>query len=66
VAGLLVITWMTVSPRAEALAAIRSPFHDFLTVVFGTAAILLVGLVATRLLPQRAPLIPGPGGPRDP
>jgi len=52
VAGLLVIAWMTVSPRAEALAAIRSPFHDFLIVVFGTATIMLVGFFATRLLPK--------------
>ena len=52
VAGLLVITWMTVSPRTDALVAIRSPFHDFLVIVFGTATILLVGLFATRLLPQ--------------
>jgi len=66
VAGLLVITWMTVSPRVETLAVIRSPFHDFLTIVFGTATILLVGLVATRLLPQPDPLLPGSGGPRDP
>jgi SSS family solute:Na+ symporter len=55
VAGLLVITWMTVSPRTDVLVAIRSPFHDFLIIVFGTATIMLVGLFATRLLPQ------GPG-----
>ncbi len=56
-AGLLVITWMTLSPRWDALAAVRSPFHDFLIIVFGTATIMLVGLFATRLLPQR----PGSG-----
>jgi SSS family solute:Na+ symporter len=54
VAGLLVITWMTVSPRVDALAAVRSPFHDFLIIVFGTATIILVGLFVTPLLPQGA------------
>ena len=58
VAGMLVIAWMTVSPRMDALAAVRSPFHDFLVIVFGTATIMLVGLFATRLLPQR----PRPSG----
>lgn len=47
-AGVLVILWMSLSPRwSGALAAWRSPFHSFLTIVFGTAAILLVGLLTT-------------------
>jgi SSS family solute:Na+ symporter len=52
VAGLLVITWMTVSPRVGFLSAVASPFHDFLIIVFGTATIILVGLFATRFLPR--------------
>ena len=45
--GIAVIVWMTVSPRWLAWpAAWRSPFHDFLIIVFGTAAVLVVGLAA--------------------
>lgn len=48
--GVLVILWMTLSPRYEVVApALRSPFHSFLIIVFGTAAILLVGFFLTAL-----------------
>ena len=48
--GVVVILWMTLSPRMEGLPeALRNPFHSFLTIVFGTTAILAVGLVATAL-----------------
>jgi len=44
--GVLVILWMSLSPKwTGALAAFRSPFHSFLTIVFGTAALLVVGLL---------------------
>ena len=52
VTGLFVIAWMTFSPQLDALAAIKSPFHNYLIIVFGTATIMLVGLFASRLLPQ--------------
>lgn len=46
--GVLVILWMSLSSRwTGAAAAYRSPFHDLLTVVFGTAALLLAGLLVT-------------------
>lgn len=49
--GVLVILWMSLSPQwTGALAAARSPFHSFLTIVFGTAALLLIGLSATVLI----------------
>jgi len=50
VAGLFVIAWMTFSPQLDALAAIRSPFHNYLIIVFGTATIMLAGLFGSRLL----------------
>ena len=51
--GVLVIMWMSLSPKWDgALAAYASPFHSFLTIVFGTAALLLAGLLATTLLPK--------------
>lgn len=45
-AGLLVITWMTLSPKLAGWPdALRSPFHGFLIIVFGTFAVLGTGLV---------------------
>lgn len=47
-AGVLVILWMTFSPRlAWWPEALRSPFHGFLVIVFGTLAILVAGGLAT-------------------
>ncbi|MCC2672929.1 MAG: sodium:solute symporter [Armatimonadetes bacterium] len=48
--GVVVILWMSLSPDwSGALAPFKSPFHSFLTIVFGTLAILLVGfLLSTR------------------
>jgi SSS family solute:Na+ symporter len=52
--GLLVIFWMTFSPEWTYLPeALRSPLHNFLVVVIGTLAILLVGLVVTKLSGHR-------------
>lgn len=49
-AGVILILWMTLSPKWTAVPdLLRSPFHGFLIVVFGTATILLVGFVATAL-----------------
>jgi SSS family solute:Na+ symporter len=48
--GLLVIVWMTFSPRLEGgLAYLRSPFHSLLIIAGGTVAILLAGLLFSRL-----------------
>ena len=56
ICGLGVILWMTFSPIwPDALARWRSPFHNFLVVVFGTVTILGVGLVVTALTPGRHP-----------
>ncbi len=52
--GVLVILWMTLSPKlAWFPAAWRSPFHGFLVIVFGTLAILVSGAVAAWFLPSR-------------
>jgi SSS family solute:Na+ symporter len=46
IAGVAIILWMTLSPAATALPDwLRSPFHTNLTIVFGTIAVVLVGLV---------------------
>ena len=49
-AGVLVILWMTLSPAwPESMAALRSPFHPNLIIVFGTLTILGIGwLLSTR------------------
>lgn len=55
--GVLVILWMTFSPRlAWWPEALRSPFHGFLVIVFGTLAILTAGGLAT--LGRPAPKTP--------
>ncbi len=52
--GVLIILWMSLSPKwGGPLAAWSSPFHGLLTIVFGTAALLLTGLLVTWGL-QRA------------
>ena len=49
-AGVALILWMTLSPKWAALPAVlRSPFHPFLIVVFGTLAVLGVGLAVAPL-----------------
>jgi SSS family solute:Na+ symporter len=53
VAGLLVILWMTVSPRWDAWPkALRSPFHGNLVIVFATLTILIVGMALASLSPR--------------
>ena len=53
--GLPLICWMSLSPRwTGSLARWASPFHGFLVIVFGTLAILLVGLLAARFGGARA------------
>jgi solute:Na+ symporter, SSS family len=47
--GIIVIVWMTFSPRLTTWPEhLRSPFHGFLTIVAGTLAILLAGLLLAR------------------
>lgn len=61
VAGLVVIVWMSLSPRLAAdgpMAALRSPFHGFMVIVVGTLTLFLVGLLLSRWLP-------GPGRPPE-
>lgn len=52
VAGVLVIAWMSLSPvlfKGD-MASYASPFHNYLSIVFGTAAIFIVGFVLTLIL----------------
>jgi solute:Na+ symporter, SSS family len=47
--GVVLVVWMTLSPRWSALpSGLRSPFHEFLIIVFGTAVVLTVGLAFGR------------------
>ncbi len=46
--GVLVISWMAFFPQtSDAPAGWRSPFHSYLTIVFGTTTILIIGLAST-------------------
>jgi SSS family solute:Na+ symporter len=50
--GLLLIVWMTLSPTPvwpAGLDALKSPLHQFMVIVVGTLAILLVGLLLSRV-----------------
>ena len=52
IVGVLIIIWMSLSPlyfTEGKLQAFRSPFHEDLTVVFGTLAITLVGFLLAKL-----------------
>ncbi len=49
--GVLVILWMTVSPRLDgALAMLRIPLHSYMITVIGTLTIFAVGLLWSRFL----------------
>ncbi len=48
--GVLLICWMSLSPSWTGdMAHLRSPFHKFMVIVIGTLAVLLVGLLVSRL-----------------
>ena len=50
--GLLVIAWMSLSPlinEGSPFYEFRSPFHTYLTIVFGTTAIFLTGFIITKI-----------------
>jgi solute:Na+ symporter, SSS family len=56
IVGVLVILWMALSPKwGGVFAAWSSPFHGFLTIVFGTSALLLTGLLMTVVLQPKTP-----------
>lgn len=58
-AGVVVILWMTLSPKLAWFPADwRCPFHGLLVIVFGTLTILVVGFIAAWLLPARSTSIP--------
>jgi SSS family solute:Na+ symporter len=48
-AGVCVIAWMSLSPLlfGGSLSSFASPFHNYLSIVFGTAAIFLTGFFLT-------------------
>ena len=49
-AGVILILWMSLSPTMQSLPeALRSPFHNYLIIVFGTTTIVLVGFLTTLL-----------------
>ena len=52
----LVIAWMSLSPlinEGQPFYEFRSELHTYLTIVFGTMAIFLVGFILTKLFPKR-------------
>ena len=56
VIGALIIIWMSLSPiyfTKGNLLAFRSPFHNNLTIVFGTIAITLIGFLLTAMFSKK-------------
>jgi SSS family solute:Na+ symporter len=53
VVGVLLILWMTLSDMGRWQWPLRSPFHSFLTIVFGTLAILVIGFATAQLIPGK-------------
>jgi SSS family solute:Na+ symporter len=53
--GVPVIVWMALSPKWTTVfpEAIRNPLHDSLTIVLGTALVVLVGFAAALILNHR-------------
>ena len=53
IVGVLLIAWMTLSPLAEALpTALKNPLHSYMTVVIGTSAIVIVGMLVAQIAPR--------------
>jgi len=54
VVGVLVITWMTLSPHAACLPeSLRNPLNQFMIPVVGTVTIMLVGFLLAAILGRR-------------
>lgn len=52
IAGVLVITWMSLSPlflSGKGGVSFQSPFHSNLTIVIGTLVIFFVGFILTKI-----------------
>jgi solute:Na+ symporter, SSS family len=52
ITGVIVIGWMSLSPiffKSTELIRYASPFHNYLTIVFGTTAIFITGFLSTFL-----------------
>ena len=57
IVGVLIIIWMSLSPiyfTEGNLLAFKSPFHEDLTVVFGTLGITLVGFLLAKLFAKES------------
>jgi solute:Na+ symporter, SSS family len=50
IAGILVILWLSLSEQILGEDAIGASFHTYLTIVFGTMAIFLVGFLVTSFM----------------
>ncbi|MGQ8337452.1 sodium:solute symporter [Sunxiuqinia sp. A32] len=55
VAGVLMIGWMSLTPyifTSDSLKVYASPFHNYLSIVFGTVAILIIGFCVGTVIPS--------------
>ena len=54
IAGVLVILWLTISEQIFGPDSIGASFHTYLTIVFGTIAIFLVGFLMSTLMKPKS------------
>jgi hypothetical protein len=57
IAGIIIIGWMGFSPllfTGEELQKYASPFHNYLSIVFGTVTIFIVGFLIGNLIFKQA------------
>ena len=50
IAGILVILWLSLSGQVFGEDALGASFHTYLTIVFGTMTIFLVGFLVTSFM----------------
>jgi solute:Na+ symporter, SSS family len=68
IAGVIIIGWMSLSPiilKGTDLQKYVSPFHSYLTIVFGTMTIFIVGFLLGHLLNLRRHRLSGEGQKSD-
>ncbi|MCF8381344.1 MAG: sodium:solute symporter [Bacteroidales bacterium] len=61
IVGFAVIAWMSLSSmifKTEEMSKFASPFHSYLSIVFGTLAIFFVGFIITNFLFRRKKIKP--------
>jgi SSS family solute:Na+ symporter len=57
--GIAIIVWMSLSQLFLGEDALANQFHTYLTIVFGTTAIFLVGFLVSMFVSNKRKDVPG-------